>query len=316
MRSPITLVKLTLQQFSEDDCMMMAAALSYYTIFSLPPLLFTTIAAAGAIFGQSAVESHLLGQARELIGSSAAEQIGTMLNHVEERVAQGGAALLVSLGALLFAATGVLVQLQAALNRAWEVRPDPEAGSIRNFLMKRLISFAIIVAVAFLLLVSLVLSAAISAFGGAVFGLLPDQASQGLLYLTELTSSLILFTVVFAAMFHFLPDAQVQWRDVWAGAFLTALLFAVGKFALSLYIGNTDVAATFGAAGSLAIIMLWVYYASAILLLGAEFTQVWARLGGSPIRPEPGSVRFTYQPVKRHEPERATVTLPPGHRAS
>lgn len=301
MQKAVELAKKTFQEFGEDDCIMMAASLAYYTVFSLPPLLFTTIAAAGFLFGEQTVERHVLQQTQGLIGQSAAAQVGTMLQAVEERVSAGGLALIVSVGALLFAATGVLAQLQAALNRAWEVRPDPETGGLRNFLTKRLVSFAAIVAVAFLLLVSLVLSAAISAFGGAIFGLLPNQASAGLLHLVEIVSSLVLFTVVFAGVFHFLPDAEIRWQDVWAGALFTALLFTAGKFALGVYLGNFDVAANFGAAGSLAVIMLWVYYASIILLLGAEFTQVWARSNGSPIKPEPGSIRFTYEPVEHRD---------------
>jgi membrane protein len=159
--------------------------------------------------------------------------------------------------------------------------------------VKRLISFAAIIAIAFLLLVSLILSAAISAFGGAAFGLLPNQLSQGLLYTLELSASVVLFTAVFAGVFRFLPDAVIRWRDVLVGALFTAIAFTLGKFGLGLYMGNFDVARDFGAAASLAVIMLWVYYVSVILLVGAEFTQVWARTHGNPVRPQRGSIRYS-----------------------
>jgi membrane protein len=271
----------------------MAASVAYYTVFSLPPLLFITVAAAGFFFGRTTVEGYLLEQAKSLVGESPASQIETMLKAAGDRIAQGGSALLVSIGALLIAATGVMAQLQVALNRAWEVRPDPQGGGIRRFIVKRLVSFAAIIAIAFLLLVSLIFSAAISAFGGTAFGLLPNQLSQGLLYTMELSASVVLFTAVFAGVFRFLPDAVIRWRDVLVGALFTAVAFTLGKFGLGLYLGNFDVARDFGAAGSLAVIMLWVYYVSVILLLGAEFTQVWARTHGNPVRPERGSIRYS-----------------------
>lgn len=295
--STFRLLRDAVYEFAENDCMTLAASLSYYTIFSLPPLLFTTIAVASYVFGQETVESHVLGQVRQLIGDGAALQVGEMLAAIRDRVAEGNGALTISLGALFFAATGALVQLQTALNRAWEVRPAPDAGTFKPLVVKRLISVGLVVAVSFLLLVSLLLSAAVSAFGSTVAVYFPDQASQDLLRAAELTLSMLLFTVVFAGMFQYLPDARVEWRDAWVGSVFTAFLFTAGKYVLGHYLGALDTGADFGAAGSLAVIMLWVYYASMILLLGAEFTQVWARDRGTPIRPEPGSIRFTYQPA-------------------
>lgn len=278
---------------------MMAAALSYYAVFSLPPVLLIIAFVAGALFGQQAVESHLIEQVQSLIGPNAAAQVQTMLEQAGARLATNGVSLLVTIATLLFAATGVLAQLQAALNRAWQVRPAPDSTAIRNFAVKRLVSFAGVLAVAFLLLVSLVLSAAISAFGDMVLQFLPAPASTALLQGLEFVGSVALFTLLFAGMLRYLPDVTIAWRDVRLGAFITALLIMLGKLAVGLYLGRSNVIEYFGAAGSLAVIMLWVYAASMILLFGAEFTQTWASARGRPTVPQRGAVRFSYENVPK-----------------
>jgi membrane protein len=223
------------------------------------------------------------------MGPSATEQIRTILAQLHQ---PGGNALatVLSIGGLVLGATGAFGQLQAALNRAWEVAPDPRAG-LKAFLVKRLFSFGMILSVAFLLLVSLVLSAALSAFGGALGRMLPDGLSATVLQVVNLGVSFVVITALFATIFKVLPDARVAWRDVWVGATVTALLFVVGKFLIGFYLGRSNPGQAFGAAGSLAVLFVWVYYSSMIVLFGAEFTQAWVERNGNSIAPERGAVR-------------------------
>jgi len=212
-----------------------------------------------------------------------------MMNTAEQKSASGsGFRLILSIGGLLFGATGAFVSLQTALNRAWEVEPDPKSGGIRNFITKRLFSLGMVLGIAFLLLVSLAVTAALSAVGGALFGGLGKMFGEILNFL--LTFAVI--TLLFGAMFKVLPDAKIGWRDVWVGAIATALLFVIGKTLIGLYIGQSDPGSTFGAAGSLAVLLVWIYYAAVILLLGAEFTQAWMKMHGRTIEPEAGAVRI------------------------
>lgn len=299
------ILKTTFTEFSNDDCPRMAAALAYYTVFSLPPLLVLIILLAGSIWGQQAIQGQIETQIADLIGPQAADQVQTMIRSASEKLAESGGlvATLLGLGALLFGATGAFAQLQGALNQAWEVEPDPEAGGLKNFVFKRLLSFGMILGVAFLLLVSLVVSAVISVVLAHAQELLPQGISGVLLWAVNTALTFGIITLLFAALFKILPDADIDWRDVWAGAAVTALLFTAGKFLLSFYLGRSDPGGAFGAAGSLAIILVWIYYSSMILLLGAEFTQVWVRHHGKEIRPAKGAVRFVTErrPLADHE---------------
>ncbi len=201
------------------------------------------------------------------------------------------------IGVLIVGATGAMVQLQTSLNRTWEVKPDPEAGGIRNFLMKRMLSFGMILGIAFLLLVSLVISAGLAVLGTYLGSILPGIGA-GLLELANNMISFGVITVLFAGMFKFLPDAEISWRDVWVGAAVTSLFFVLGKFAIGIYLGQSDPGEPFGAAASLAILLVWIYYASLILFFGAEFTETWAKVRGSGIRPEAGAVRVVTEEVE------------------
>jgi len=289
VKGALALLKSSGADFIEDDCPTQAAALSYYTIFSLPPLLLVLLLILGALVNPQDIRGQLEVQMGALMGPTATEQIRTILAQLHQ---PGGKALgtVLSIAGLVLGATGAFGQLQAALNRAWEVAPDPRAG-LKGFLVKRLFSFGMILTVAFLLLVSLILSAALSAFGGALGRMLPDGLSATLLQVVNLGVSFVVITALFATIFKVLPDARVAWRDVWVGGTMTALLFVIGKFLIGFYLGRSNPGQAFGAAGSLAVLFVWVYYSSMILLFGAEFTQAWVERNGNSIAPERGAVR-------------------------
>jgi membrane protein len=289
----LSLLKETVREFLDDGAMRVAAALSYYTVFALPPLLVLLMTIAGTIWEPSDVHGSIESQIRALLGPQGAAGVREMLANANAPGAGGLFPTLLSMGALLFGATGAFIQLQSALNTIWDVAPDPRVGGVRNFLRKRVLSLGLVLAVGFLMLVSLALSALLAAFGDRLGSYLPEALSGIVLRTLQLVLSSVVIIGLFAAMFRYLPDAVIQWRDVWVGAVATGVLFVVGKFLIGLYIGQSDPGSAYGAAGSLAVILLWVYYASIILLLGAEFTQVWARQRGADIVPEPGAVLVT-----------------------
>jgi membrane protein len=292
----MNLLKKTWSEFSQDDCFRMAAALAYYAVFSLPPLLVVIISVGGLIArpfvqgGQGAIRGEVQTQIESVIGPGGGEQVNNMITAASDQK-KGIWGTVIGLVVLLFGATGVLVQLQRALNEAWDVEPDPDKGGIKNFVMKRILSLGLLLAIGFLLMVSLVLSTVISGLQDQIQEWLPVAIPSQAVLAGDLFVSWIIFTLLFAAIFRYMPDADVGWRDVWIGGLLTGLLMVVGKYLLSLYFSTADVASTYGAAGSLALILLWVYYSSLILLFGAEFTQVWARRHGRQIQPSAGAMR-------------------------
>lgn len=290
-RSPLQLLKHAAKEFVADECPRMAAALSYYTIFSLPPILILILLIVGLVMEPADVQGAMESQLQGLMGPAGGEQVRTIIEQSEQPGAGRPLAAILGIGALIFGATGAFIELQNALNRAWEVKPDPEEGGFFSFVTKRLLSFGMVLVVAFLLLVSLALSAVLSAFGSVIAGMAPDGVSDVLLYAVNLGLSLAVFTLLFAAIFKVLPDAEVAWKDVWVGAFATALLFVIGKFLIGLYLGQSDPGQAYGAAGSLAVLLVWVYYSSMILFFGAEFTQAWAENKGAGIEPSDGAVR-------------------------
>jgi membrane protein len=291
LKIPMEIARDTIAEFLEDDCFRMAAALAYYTIFSMPPLLAIVITVAGVVWEQEAAEGRVKQEMRSLIGEEGAEQVQVMLQNARERVQGQNWATVLGVGAFVFGATGAFVQLQRALNTAWGVQPDPKRGGVRNFIFKRLLSFGMILAIAFLLLVALLVSAMLNVFGGQIDALFSERVSTAVLRALDFLVSLAVITVLFAAMFKVLPDAEVAWRDVWVGAVATSLLFVLGKFLIGLYLGQARVGSAYGAAGSLAIVLIWIYFAGLILFLGAEFTQVWARRYGTKIVPVKGAVK-------------------------
>jgi membrane protein len=290
----------SLDAFLSDGCPGMAAAIAYYTVFSLPPLLILLVSLLGVFWGAESVQGAIEHQFAQLAGRQAAAQLHTMMTNARGPGDGGVLSSVLGVAALLFGATGAFVQLQGALNRVWEVEPDPASGGVRNFLLKRLFSFGMIVGVGFLLLVSLVISAALAAFGRTISAMMPEGFSGRLLVGLNFAVSLAFITVLFAAIFRILPDARIAWRQVWGGAFATSLLFVAGKFVLGLYLGGSDPGHPYGAASAAAVLLLWTYYAGLIVLFGAELTRRWSVERGPGIRPEAGAMRVIEE--KRRHP--------------
>jgi len=264
--------------WSADYVPSMGAALSYYTLFSVAPLLLIAVSVAGLAFGEDAARGEIFEQLRGLMGDQGADAIEHLLQNVN-RPAAGGLAAAIGVGVLLVGASSVFSELQNDLDRIWRVPEEAKPSGLWTLLRTRLLSFSMVLGVAFLLMVSLVLSAALAALGK---WWAPAFAGwQVLAHLVDLAVSFSLMTVVFAMIYKFMPRARIRWRDVWVGAAVTSALFAVGKFAIGLYLGRSSVASAFGAAGSLVVVMIWVYYSAQIFLLGAEFTRVYAHAHGS-----------------------------------
>ncbi|MBT2323752.1 YihY/virulence factor BrkB family protein [Variovorax paradoxus] len=262
----------------DDYAPSMGAAISYYTIFSLAPLLVIVIAIAGAIFGREAAQGQIVEQISGLVGRDGAVAVESMLRSVDEP-GKGLIAGLASLVVLLIGATTVFAELQSALDRIWHVPEREKPSGVWAVLRARLLSFGLILGLAFLLMVSLIVSAALAAFGSWFGGLLPG--SEAMLQLLSVAISLVIVTVLFAMIFKLMPTARIAWRDVWIGAGVTAVLFELGKLGIGLYLGKSGVNESFAAAGSLVVLVAWVYYAAQIFLLGAEFTKVYANEHGS-----------------------------------
>lgn len=278
----------TARETMDDDVPTMAAAIAYSTIFALPPLLVLIVGLAGAVFGPDAVQEALLGEAGTLVGPGAEEAVEAMIANAGD-LGTGLGAKIVGLLTLVVGATGAFGQLQKALNRAWEVEPAP-GGGLRALLMKRVLSFGLVLTIAFLLLVSLAVSAALAAVGDAASAVATDTFAAPLMGVLNAVVSLGVIALLFAMMFKLLPDAEIAWRDVAVGAAVTALLFTVGKLLIGLYLGRADPGSAFGAAGSVVLILLWIYYSSLIVLVGAEFTQAWAVQVGEGVQPSDGAV--------------------------
>jgi membrane protein len=299
------LLRRTAVEFWTDNAMRLGAALAFYTALSLSPLLLIVIALAGLVYGEAAARGELVGQLRGLIGDEGARMIETMLAASRQK-GTGIWATVVGLGTLLVGATGVFAQLQDALNTVWNTKPEASAGGIWGAVKDRLLSFSMVCGLAFLLLVSLVVGAIVSALGGAMQEWLPGSAA--LIQLLNFVVSLGLMFLMFAMIFKVLTYARPRWSDVWVGAGMTTALFAVGKYLIGLYLGQAAIGSTFGAAGSFVVLLLWLYYSSLILLFGAEFTQVYSSLEGSGACKATGGLppgEQQDQPVPRAEPRPA-----------
>ncbi|MBS1153656.1 MAG: ribonuclease [Myxococcaceae bacterium] len=269
------MVKQSFGAWVDDDVPTHAASLAFYTVFSIAPTLIIAVAVAGIIFGEEAARGEIRTQIEGLVGPAGAQVIEDLMANA----ARPGAGLLASvLGILIlfFGATGVFAALHTALNHIWGVKPKKSNGVIA-FLRTRLLSFGMVLGVGFLLLMSLVISAAISALGKV----LQSGDFERVWQPANFVFSFGVVTVLFAMIYKLLPDLQIAWRDVWLGAGVTAGLFNIGKFLIGLYLGKSSVASSYGAAGSFAVLLLWIYYSTMVLFLGAEFTRVYATTFGS-----------------------------------
>lgn len=272
----LNLFKETAKEFSEDKVPRLGAALAYYTIFSIGPLLLIAVAMAGLFLGQEAAQGQISGELGKFFGPAMAKSLEQMIE-AAAKPKSGTIATIVGVLTLMLGAAGFFGQLKDALNTIWNVGPK-KAGGILGFIKGRFLSMAMVLGIGFLLLVTLVFDAAISAMGPMLERLVGGEA---LLHVLSLVLSFAIATVLFAAIFRILPDLKIAWRDVWLGAVFTSLLFALGKLGLGVYLGKVAVGSAFGAAGSLVILLVWVYWSAQILFFGAEFTQVYTRTFGT-----------------------------------
>jgi membrane protein len=271
MRTLTRLLVTAGKDWIDDKAPRLAAALSYYTAFSLPPLLVLLVGIAGLVYGADAVRDRMVDQIAGLVGEQSARLLGEAIAEAQQTTGTGGAAL-IGLGVLVFGATGVFGQLQEAINTIWEAK-SKEAGGLWRLIRTRLLSLAAVLGAGFLLLVSLAVSAAI----GALVDLVGRyQMLAPFLAVIDFVVSMLVITVLFALIFKYLPDVRIAWKDVWVGSALTALLFVAGKLAIGLYLGTSDIGSAYGAAGSLIVVLVWIYYSALIVFYGAEFTQAWA----------------------------------------
>jgi membrane protein len=287
------LLKDTVKEWQEDDVLELGAALSYYTVFSLAPLLLIVVSIAGLVFGEEAARGEIFGELAGLLGADAALAVEEVLKGLN-KPAQGMTGALIGVAVLLLGATSVFAELQDALDRIWRAPVRVKTRGVWPLLRARLLSFGLILGIAFLLMVSLVAGAVIAALGkwwAAFFG-----NWETLLQLVNLVVGFGLTTLVFAMIYKMMPRVSVQWRDVWIGALVTALLFTAGKFLIGIYIGKTGVASGYGAAGSLIVVFIWVYFSAQIFLIGAEFTWIYARMFGSMKHLEAEAPELTVKP--------------------
>jgi membrane protein len=291
------LLKLTTQEWLNDKAPQLGAALAYYTVFSLAPLVLVLLAIVGVIFRDDPAGAwqKLTEQMSYFLDRSAVQ----LVQNIAQKAAQSGKstlATIVGIALALFGASGVFGQLQDALNTIWGVKAKPGLG-ILGFLRARFLSFAMVAGVCFLLLVSLAIEALLKGFSHSIQAALPGGLSIAIS--VYLIFDFAVITTLFAMIFKILPDVKTRWNDVWIGAVMTAVFFSVGKWALGLYLGSGTAASAYGAASSLITLLLWVYYSSQILLFGAEFTQVYAREFGSPIKPDKYAVQIERQEIEK-----------------
>jgi membrane protein len=286
MQSTAALFKQTYAEWSEDKGPRLGAALAYYAIFSIPPLMMIALAVMGFVYSGNVME-RLQGQLAMLVGDDTAKML---LTGVQMSGQKGGTiAALIGAGILFFGASGVFTELQDALNVIWGVKPKEEG--LKGLIKGRFTSFTMVLGTCFLLLVSLVVTAVVAAMSAQFTTWIPGGEAIG--HLLEMSASFLVIALLFAMIFKVLPDAKIRWNDVWIGAVVTALLFTIGKFAIGVYIGKAGIGTAYGAAGSIVILITWVYYSAQILYFGAEFTQVYATTHGSHAVPAENAVPLT-----------------------
>ena len=275
-------LKQVFSEFVEDDVLKYSASLAYYTIFSIAPVIIVIISVCGVLFGKEAIQNQLYGQINELVGSSAATQIQATIKNIH-LTGSNIFATTVGIIVLLIGATGIFGEVQDSLNKIWGLRLK-KRKIWWKLILNRLLSFSLIICLGFVMMVSLLLNALVSAFGNFLARYF-SEFSVIFIQITDNVLTFVITTFLFSLMFKVLPDAKIKWKDVFIGGLITAVFFTLGKLAIGYYLGSSNIATIYGAAGSVMIVMVWVYYSSIILYLGAEFTKVYAKLYGGKIFP-------------------------------
>jgi len=285
-----------------DDGLVLAASIAFFTIFSLAPVLLLVVALAGLVFGQDQTRAEIQSQFESLMGADSAQFIAGVISRAKK--GGGGVAAVVSIGTFVFGATGVFVQLKAALNQVWgvQIKSEKPRDTLMRLIWGRVVSFAMMLVIAFLLLASLAVSAALSALARWSTGLVPEQ--ELLIRIVNGVISFGVLTFLFGAAFKILPDVRISWRVVWFGGAVTALLFTIGKELIGRYLGQDSVASVYGAAGSMIVILMWVYYSSIIFLFGAEMTQLSAKALGWRLEPIEGAEPLDKERTREKVPAR------------
>jgi membrane protein len=307
-RSLITAWKITSATFNgflDDKGLKLSAALAYYTVFSIAPMLILLISLASFFFGKDALQGKIFSEVNGFVGNQAAVQIQEMIKSVSLS-GKTGVAVVTGVITLILGASGVFVEIQESLNMIWRVKAKPKRGWVK-MLSNRLLSFSLIISLGFLLIVSLIVNGVIIALSDKLTHYFP-HITLLLFNCINLGLTFVVISALFAIIFRFLPDVKINWRDVRIGAIFTGILFMLGKYAIGIYISTTGTGSTYGAAGSLIVILVWIYYTSAILYFGAEFTQVYAEHSGGKIEPAEYAVA-----VEQKEIERVVTELPPQH---
>lgn len=311
VKNIVDYVKETGNDWLDDKAPRLAASLALYTLMSLAPLLILAVSVAGLVFGEEAARGQIAHQLSGVLGSSSANAVQSLLANAKTP-SSGILGTIVGLALALFGASGVFGELQGTLNAIWDVDTKPGRG-IKGFLRDRFFSFTLVLGVAFLLLVSLAVSALLAAVGAYFAHTLPG--GEAVWQVINFVISLGVATLLFATIYKVVPDIQIHWRDVWVGALVTAALFTLGKFGIAMYVGRSTVASPFGAAGSVVALVVWVYYSAQILFFGAELTQVWAKRHGAHVVPDSNAVRVQRKldVATKHAPDQAPVTARPAH---
>ncbi|MBW8685780.1 YihY/virulence factor BrkB family protein [Chitinophaga rhizophila] len=292
------ILKQTVNDFMEDKVLKLSAALSYYTIFSIAPMLIVIITLCDVFLGKEAIEGSVYGQINDMVGDEAALQIQQMIKNA---ALSGDStwATIIGIVTLLIGATSVFGEIQDSINFIWQLKAKPKNGLVK-MLLNRLLSFSMVVSLGFILMVSLAMNGIIELFSQQLARLFP-QVTMVLVYIVNLALTFLIISFLFAIIFKVLPDAKVKWKHVIVGAVTTAILFMIGKFGIGMYLGSSKVGTAYGAAGSIVIILLWVYYSAIILYFGAEFTQVYVQHFGGKIRPNEYAVYVKEVPVETDE---------------
>lgn len=300
------LLRETISEWQFNQVSLLASSLAYYTVFSLVPLMILVIMMVGAIYGEAIAKQQLVNQIQGIVGTDSAEVIATAIANMRQDATGGPFQLIFNLVFFAFGASGVFAQIQNALDKIWEVKPVP-GKHITHFLRKRLLSFAMVLVIAFLLLVSFVANTVLASIVDVLNDLTPGRG-----YWWQILSFIVSFgmiTVLFAAIYTVLPDAKVRWRDALIGSIFTTVLFMLGQYFFGLFLGQTDFGSAYGVAGTFLIIITWIYYAAHILFLGAEFTKVYAKNHGSPIVPEEYAIPISEDPHQATQNQKTSLIL-------